>query len=250
MDIKNQVVLVTGANRGIGKGYVEECLEAGAKKVYLAVRKPESVNDLVAENPGKVEVLKLDVTKTDDIKAAAQKATDVTVLISNAGVLMGGRVQDSNIVAHARAEMEANYFGPLALLQAFAPVLKANGGGAFVCVSSIAGLIPFPSIPTYSASKAAMHFLIMESRMELAAQGTKVFGVYPGPVETDMAKGIDMPKVSANHVALETLKALKAGTEDIMPDPYAVEQYNLYKKDPKATERMMQDQYTDMMKAA
>ncbi len=250
MDVKNQVILVTGANRGIGKGYVEELLKAGAKKIYLGVRDPETAKAVAAKDSSKLHILKLDVTNPGDIHAAARVAKDVNIIVSNAGVLEGGSLRDAGIVANARKEMEVNYFGPLALIHEFAPILKANGGGAFVAVSSIAGLMPFPTIATYSASKAAMHFLIMEARMELAAQGTKVFGVYPGPVDTDMARGFDFAKVTPNHVALETIKALKAGTEDVMPDPYAQEHYNIYRKSPKDAERKMQSEYAGMTRAA
>ncbi len=250
MNVKDKVILVTGANRGIGKGYVEEFLKAGAKKIYLGVRNPEAAKAVAAKDIQKLHILKLDITNPGDIHAAARIAKDVNIIVSNAGVLEGGSLKDGGIVENARKEMEVNYFGPLALIHAFAPVLKANGGGIFVAVSSIAGLMPFPTIPTYSASKAAMHFLIMEARMELADQGTKVFGVYPGPVDTDMAKGFHFAKVTPNHVALETIKAIQSGTEDVLPDPYALEHYGIYKKDPKAAERKMQDEYKEMLKAA
>jgi NAD(P)-dependent dehydrogenase (short-subunit alcohol dehydrogenase family) len=250
MDIKGKVILVTGANRGIGKAYVEELVKAGAKKIYLGVRKPEAGRELERCYPGKTEVLKLDVANPGDVHAAARSAPDVEIVISNAGVLEGGSLLDADISEHARREMEVNYFGPLGLIQAFAPVLKGNGGGAFVAVASIAGLMPFPSIPTYSASKYAMHCLIMEARMELAAQNTKVFGVYPGPVDTDMTKGLHFSKVSPNHVAVETIKAMASETEDIMPDPYAAGYYGLYKKDPKAVEMKMRSEYVGMTQQA
>ncbi len=250
MDIKDQVILVTGANRGIGKGYVEELLKAGAKKIYLGVRNPETAKAVAAKDSERLHILKLDVTDPGDILAATRAAKDVNIIVSNAGVLEGGSLKDGGIVENARKEMEVNYFGPLALIHAFAPVLKANGGGAFVAVSSIAGLMPFPGIATYSASKAAMHFLIMEARMELAAQGTKVFGVYPGPVDTDMARDFDFAKVTPNHVALKTIEALKGGIEDVLPDPYALLHYDIYKHNPKAVERKMQDEYKEMLKAA
>ncbi len=95
-----------------------------------------------------------------------------------------------------------------------------------------------------------MHFLIMEARMELADQGTKVFGVYPGPVDTDMAKGFHFIKVTPNHVALETIKAIQSETEDVLPDPYALEHYRIYKNSPKDAERKMQGEYKETLKAA
>ncbi len=134
MNVKDQVILVTGANRGIGKAYVEEFLKAGAKKIYLGVRDPEKARSLAAKDPDKLEIIRLDVANSADIKTAIQTAKDVNIIISNAGVLMGGNLRDKNIEDHARWEMEVNYFGPLALIQAFAPILKANGGGAIVAV--------------------------------------------------------------------------------------------------------------------
>lgn len=250
MEIKNQTILITGANRGIGRAYVEEFLKDGAKKIYLGVRDPDKVKELLEKHPGKLEALRLDVTSPADIRAAAEKAKDVTLLISNAGLLEAGSLLEKDAPSRGRREMEVNYFGPLALLNAFAPILKNNGGGGFLGVSSIAGFLPFPGISTYTSSKAAMHFLLMQARTELGLQGTKVFGVYPGPVDTDMARDIDMPKVSPEHIAKETLKGLREDREDILPDPYAQEMYALYQKDPKEVERKMRRQFQDMVEAA
>lgn len=250
MDMKDQVVLVTGANRGIGKAYVEECLNAGASKVYLGVRDTDSVSEFISANPDKLIALKLDVTNERDIEQAAKTAHDATILINNAGVAYMGSLFEEKTVENAHREMEVNYFGPLNLIRAFAPILKNNGGGAIISVSSIGGHIVFPGAPTYCASKFAVHALVIATRMELSLQGTRVIGVYPGPVDTDMAKDIPMEKVSANHIALETINALVSGSDDVFPDPYAKENYELYRKDPKAAENMMLDAYQQMANAA
>ncbi len=250
MDIENSVVLITGANRGIGKGYVEGFLEAGAKKIYLGVRNPDSVSDIVTANPEKLIPLQLDVTNPEHIRAAAETAKDVTILVNNAGVLFMSSLQDAQTPENAHKEMEVNYFGPLALIQAFAPILKVNGGGAIVTVSSIAGHLSFPGIATYSASKAAVHSLIMATRMELAAQGTQVIGVYPGPIDTDMTRDFDMEKAPASQVAQETIKALRENIEDVFTDEMARDLYQSLRQDPKAVEQQMQEMYADMAQAA
>lgn len=250
MKVKDSVVLVTGANRGIGKGFVEEFLNAGAKKIYLAVRNPKSVEDLVRKNPEKLIPLELDVTKDDLIRKVAEKARDVTILINNAGVLYGGSLFDKDRIEHARKEMETNYFGPLAMVRAFAPVLKTNGGGAVLNVSSIAGLIAFPGIPTYCTSKAAVYFLTQEMRMEMKAQGTQVMSIHPGPVDTDMARDFDMPKVTPNRVAQEAIRALEAGEDMLFPDPYAKELYAMFRKDPALAEKEVMKSFEPSVQAA
>jgi short-subunit dehydrogenase len=130
-----------------------------------------------------------------------------------------------------------NYFGPLQLLQRLAPTLARNGGGAVVNIGSIAGLTNVPFIPTYSASKAALHSLTQAARVLLEAQGTSVFGVYPGPVDTDMNRGFAMPKASPRDVAFAILDGIEAGQEDIFPDPFAAEFGRQFGSSPKAAER-------------
>lgn len=220
MKIKNSIVLVTGANRGIGKAFVEELLVAGAKKVYLGVRDPSNIAEFVKINPRKRVPLLLDVTDSEHIKNAAHNARDVTILINNAGVLHGGCLQDKMRMDQAHHEMGVNYFGTLSMIRAFAPILKANGGGAIINIASIAGLVPMQHMPTYSASKAAIHFLTMEARMELARQGTFVVGVYPGPVDTDMAKTYGQSKIKPSRVAQETICGFEEGETQIFPDPF------------------------------
>ena len=134
--------------------------------------------------------LRLDVTNLDQIRAAGEAASDVQLVFNNAGVALARGIADS--IDQARREMEANYFGPLQLLQRLAPTLARNGGGAVVNIGSAAGLTNLPFVPTYSASKAALHSLTQAARVLLQAQGTSVFGVYPGPVDTDMSRDVAM----------------------------------------------------------
>lgn len=238
-EIKGNVALVTGANRGIGRAIVEELLARGAEKVYAGARKPEALADLSDRYGDRVVALELDVTDAGQVRAAVEQATDIGLLVNNAGVAVGGGLTDEGIVDAARQEMEVNYFAPLRLLQGFAPILGQNGGGAVVTVSSIAGLSSFPFYPTYSASKAAAHSLTQAARALLAAQNTKVHGVYPGPVDTDMSKDIDMDKASPSDVADAILDGVEAGAADIFPDSFA-EGFGLqFQSSPKASEEQL-----------
>ena len=215
MKIAGSVALVTGANRGIGRSYVKTLLAMGAKKVYAAVRDIRGVEDLVKANPGKVEAVKLDVTNEAEVKAAAAKCRDVSLLVNNAGANGSSGALAARSLDAAHREMTVNYFGVLYLTRAFGPVLKANGGGAIVNMLSVVSRVNIPALGTYSASKAAAWSLTQAARAELAKQGTLVVGIFPGAVDTDMAKGIDMPKLDPNDVASIALKAVESGTEDV-----------------------------------
>ncbi len=234
--IEGAVALVTGANRGIGRALTEALLDRGVKKVYAAARDPETLRDLRDE---RVVPVQLDVTDADEIRAAAEAATDVDLVFSNAGVQLGNGIADAAVIDQARREMEVNYFGPLQLLHHLAPALARNGGGAVVTIGSAAGLTSLPFVPTYSASKAALHSLTQAARVLLGPQGTSVFGVYPGPLGTDMARELTLPKASARDVAFAILDGLEAGQEDIFPDPFAVDFGRRFGSSPKAAEQQM-----------
>jgi NAD(P)-dependent dehydrogenase (short-subunit alcohol dehydrogenase family) len=232
-DIAGKAALVTGANRGIGLAIVEALLERGVSRVWAGTRRPEALTDLKASHGGRLEVLTLDVTRGNEVADAARKATDLDLLVNNAGI--ANAIGTPPTDGAGRQEFDVNFFGSLAMSQAFTPAL-ARRGGAIVNVVSVAGLVSFPILLSYSASKAALHSLTQGLRAALRGEGIQVFGVYPGPVDTDMAKGIQMEKAPAKDVARAILDGLAAGTEDIFPDPMAKRFGETFLKSPKAVE--------------
>lgn len=213
MQLKDSVVFVTGANRGLGLAFAQAALAAGARKVYAAARDPASVT-----LPGAVPV-RLDVGNAEQVAAAVRDCGDVTLLVNNAGISMGSSFLASpDAIAAARAEFEVNFFGPWALASAFAPVLKANGGGAIVNVLSALSWVSFPSVATYSASKSAAWSLTNGLRNELRAQGTQVVALHVGYMDTDMTRGLDAPKSSPADVARVTLEGVEAGAFEVLAD--------------------------------
>lgn len=236
MKIQDSIALVTGANRGIGRAFVDQLLAHGARRVYAAARKADDLKAIVALDPKRVFALALDVTDPAQVAAAAQRAADVNLLINNAGVLGVGGAAELPIEV-ARRNMEVNYFGTLAVSRAFAPVLKANGGGALVNVLSVASFASMPGIAGYNASKAAAWSLTQSLRADLGRQGTMVHGVFPGPVDTDMGKGFPIEKAAPAEVANAALHGIESGTEDIFPDMMSRQVYAAWFADHKAVER-------------
>lgn len=238
MQIEGRVALVTGANRGIGRAIVEALLARGARKVYAAARRPETLAELVAASEGRVVALRLDITNAADVQRAVAQAEDVDLLVNNAGVVSHafGGFEDVTWLDAARQEFETNVVGTLRVSQAFAPMLAQNGGGAIANVISVAGLVGFPPALTYSSSKAALHSITQTTRQLLRGQGTYVAGVYPGPVDTQMAERFPVQKVSAASAADATLDGLEQGLEEIYPDPFAAEYGDIYAVNPKGLE--------------
>jgi NAD(P)-dependent dehydrogenase (short-subunit alcohol dehydrogenase family) len=237
--IEGRVALVTGANRGIGRALVEALLARGVAKVYAAARRTDSLASLVAQAPDRVVPLRLDVTQAVQVRQAALQAGDVDLLVNNAAILghAFAGFEDPVWLDAARQEYETNVVGALRVSQAFAPLLARNGGGTIVNVSSVAGLVGMPPVLTYSSTKAALHSLTQSTRQMLRDQGTRVVGVYPGPVETEMAAEIPLEKTSPEAVAEAILDGLELGQEEIYPDPFAVAFGSTYAVDPKAVER-------------
>ena len=231
MNIQGSVALVTGANRGVGRELVQALVAAGAARVYAAARDVSGIAGTATVVP-----VALDVTNAAQIAALKAKLTDVTLLINNAGVLDFGSAVEAPVSAFER-NMAVNFYGSLNVTQAFAPVISGNGGGGVVNLLSVVALASMPGLAAYNASKAALHSLTQSFRASLKSQGIAVFGVYPGPVDTDMAAGIPFDKTSPAVVARAILTGVSEGREDIFPDPMSEQVAGVWAHDPKALER-------------
>jgi NAD(P)-dependent dehydrogenase (short-subunit alcohol dehydrogenase family) len=239
IQIAGTTALVTGANRGIGRALVEALLERGAAKVYATARRPDALADLITRFGERIVPVRLDVTRPSEVRAAAAQAGDARLLINNAGIVakFGGEFTDAAWITASRDEFEVNVLGPLSLTQAFVPALAGRPGATIVNISSVVGLAAFPAVASYSASKAAIHSLTQTMRALLAPQGITVAGVYPGPIDTDMARPFEIDKASPGTTAHAILDGLEAGREDIFPDPTSQAWGELFLRDPKALEQ-------------
>lgn len=212
MKIENSVALVTGSNRGIGLAFTQALLARGARKVYAGARDPSTVT-----LPGVVPI-RLDVTNQNEVAEAARKAGDVTLVINNAGVAHWGPFLAADSEEVARRQLETNFFGMLRMSKAFAPVLKATGGGAFLNVLSIVSWLNGGQLAAYAASKAAAWSLTNALRHELAPQKTQVLALHMGFVDTDLVRSVDAPKTSPEAIVARALDALEAGQEEVLAD--------------------------------
>jgi NAD(P)-dependent dehydrogenase (short-subunit alcohol dehydrogenase family) len=209
MTMDGSAVLITGANRGIGRALVEEALSRGAKRVYAGTRQPLSHPD------ERVTPLTLDVTDAAQIQAAVDSVESLDLLINNAGLALYDDLSDR---AALERQLSVNLFGTYAVTQGFLPLLTRSRG-AIVNVLSVAAFAPIPLIPAYSISKAAAFSLSQSLRGLLAGRGVRVHAVLAGPVDTEMSRDLDVPKASAESVARGIFDGVEKGDEDIFPDP-------------------------------
>ncbi len=215
MNITDQIALVTGANRGIGRQFVLELLERGVSKVYATARRPETL-DL---DDARVVPLRLDLVDHDTVAAAAAAARDVTLLVNNAGISTGAALVTGDLT-EVRREMDTHFWGTLDVIREFSPVLAANGGGAIVNVLSALSWFAAPGTGAYSAAKAAEWNMTNGVRLELAAQGTFVQGVLLGAADTDITADYDGPKIDPREVPRRSLDALAAGSIEVIVDEW------------------------------
>jgi NAD(P)-dependent dehydrogenase (short-subunit alcohol dehydrogenase family) len=230
MTIADKTVLVTGANRGLGRALAAEALARNARRVYAGTRRP------LAHADPRITPLMLDVTSPEQVQAAAREVGALDVLINNAGILLRDDLTDP---AAIERHLAVNLFGTYAMIQAFLPALSRSGG-AIVNILSRNALAPIPVMPAYSISKAAAFSLTQSLRVLLSGHGVRVHAVLPGPVDTDMLHGVDIPKASPESVAAAVFDAMDSGAEEIFPDPASAFIADTWRDGPiKALERQM-----------
>ncbi len=207
--IANSSVLVTGANRGLGRAFVEEALRRGAKRVYAGTRRPFTHPDR------RVSSLALDITDLAQVQAAVEEVDSLDLLINNAGVSLPDDLHGRDPLEH---HLAVNLYGTWEVTQAFLPALK-RAHGTIVNVVSLAAFAAVPVLPAYSISKAALFALTQSQRALLAADGVTVHAVMAGPIDTDMVRGLEIPKTAPEVVARGVLDGVERGEEEIFPDP-------------------------------
>lgn len=246
MKIAGSVGLVSGANRGLGRAFVEVLLARGAARVYAGARDPAGLEPLVAAHGDQVVPLRLNVTDQAQVEAAAAAAGDVTLLVNNAGVLEGKGLLEAGSVTPLQWELDVNVVGTGRMSLAFAPILERNAGrggrpSGIVNILSVASLCTTPHFGTYSASKMAAMALTQGLRCDLAERGVEVFGVYAGFIDTSMIAFVEMDKTSPEEVAARTLDGMEAGIADIDVDDRSAMVRRRMREDPEAfTQEMWQ----------
>jgi NAD(P)-dependent dehydrogenase (short-subunit alcohol dehydrogenase family) len=203
MHINGSIALVTGANRGLGREFARQLRERGAAEVYATSR-----------------ATGLDITDPAQVRAVAEGAPDVTLLINNAGVSTGHNLVTGDL-AEIRREMDTHFWGTLHMVRAFAPILAANGGGAVLNVLSALSWFAYDGSNAYAAAKAAEWNLTNGVRLELARQGTQVTGLHLGAADTDMMAGYDGPKSDPAVIVAAALDGLEAGRLEVVADDWS-----------------------------
>lgn len=236
MKIQNATALVTGANRGIGSAFVSALLQAGVKKVYATARDTSSLAAVVALDATRVIPLQLDVTNPTLVTGLPAQAPDVDLLINNAGTIAFGSILDVPIETIAD-QFATNFYGPLNMARAFAPVIEKNGGGAIVNLLTLVALASMPGLSAYNASKAAAWSMTQSLRASFSDKNIAVYGVFPGAVDTEMLAGVEMAKTSPTDIVAAVLTGIEANQEDIFPDPMSTQAYAAWTKDHKAVEK-------------
>lgn len=227
MSLSKKVVLVSGANKGIGAAIVRRLLQTDVAKIYAAARNPGSLPDF---GDARVVSLQLDVTNAGSVRKAAESAGDVDLLVNNAGTMaLGDWVTSTDDMIDT--DMNTNFYGTLRVIKAFLPAFTSRGSGTIANVVSIVGLAATAPISGYSASKAALQSLTQSLRMTLTPKGISVVGIYPGPVDTDLAAGIPLAKVTPEQVAENIVLGLEKGDTYIFPDPMAQQIGHLFATD-------------------
>ena len=234
MKIKGTIALVTGANRGIGSALAEALLRRDVSKVYATARRDSDLEGVARLDAKRVIPVRLDVTDQGQIAQVAKQAADVQILFNNAGVLDFGSVLDASPEAFRR-NLDVNFFGVLHTMRAFAPGIERQHG-AVVNILTLVALASMPGLGVYNASKAAAWSLTQSMRADLGKKGVKVFSVFPGAVDTDMLKGVEMQKTSPAAVAEAVLTGIEGDAEDIFPDSMSQQLYAQWVSDHKRIE--------------
>jgi NAD(P)-dependent dehydrogenase (short-subunit alcohol dehydrogenase family) len=212
MNVKDSVVLITGANRGLGLEFAKQALKRGAAKVYATARDPSKIS-LAGVVP-----IRLDVTNPAEVAAVAAQCKDVTLLINNAGIARIGGVVQGDSAPLLREQLETNLFGMLHMSRGFADILGKNGGGAILNILSILSWVNTPKIGGYGITKAAAWGLTNSLRHELRGQGTQVVSFHAGFIDTDLTRGLDIPKARPEDVVRQAFDAIESGQEEVMTD--------------------------------
>lgn len=236
---KDKVILITGANRGIGKSLVKAALKKGAKKVYATSRNLSNMPNFEDE---RVEPLTLDITNNAQILKVIEKTRDVQILINNAGSLNQGTIIDGEI-SGMELDMKTNYYGTINMMKKFATILENTAPSKIINIVSIVAYSPLPSIAGYAASKSALYSATLSARTELAKKGISVHAVNPGAIDTDMNKGSDWDMPTPDGIATIILDKVEAGELDIIPDEMGLGMFNIWKDEPSKLAAMFSNMY-------